>query len=79
MAVESGKAGNPHPAEREDIARRQPERLEDMGLGIHGAGDKILAQTDPGVRVGQIAIQHQRTVALRNALHPAIGEDLDDA
>ena len=47
--------------------------------GFGGAANEILAETDPGVRVGQVAIQCQRLFAFGNGLGAAVGKHLDDA
>src|ERR1700716_2308892 len=41
IELELGEAENPHPAEGEDIARRQPQRLPDMGFCFRGPATKI--------------------------------------
>ena len=50
-----------------------------MHLGFHGSTDVDFCQTDPGVGLGQIAIQCQRPFACRNTLSGAICGDLDEA
>ena len=67
IELELGEAENPHPAEGEDVARRQPQRLLDMA-SVSAARPRILAETDPGVRVGQVPIQRRRPFAFGNAL-----------
>src|ERR1700723_3345239 len=50
-----------------------------MSLGLLAATKKSLAETDKSVCAGQISIQHQRLLALSNALCRAIRINAHDA
>ena len=50
-----------------------------MSLGFLGATGKDLAKSDEGMRVGKIAIQRQRVLAIGDSLDGAFRQDLDVA
>src|SRR5258708_6793903 len=62
--LQLGVADCHQPPEGEDIARREAKCFVDMGLSLCPAPHKILGNADFPVRVSQIAIQRQRSLAL---------------
>jgi hypothetical protein len=67
------------PTEGADIARREAERLVDVGLGFPAATEKKLRPTDENMSVCQISIQGQRLLAFGDALGCTVCLDVDDA
>ena len=49
----------------------------DMAFSFSATTQKILAETDKRVRVGQIPIQRQRPLAFSNALRRPVRNNLD--
>ena len=59
-----GDTGIHHPQVYGDIARREAERLRDMGFRLYASADDIFGSTDGRVCAGQISIQRQSALAL---------------
>jgi hypothetical protein len=74
-----GDTGIHHPQVYGDIARREAERLRDMGFRLYASADDIFGSTDGRVCAGQISIQRQSALALSNALSNSVRKDLDEA
>jgi hypothetical protein len=77
--VQFGGAGPRYPDIGRRVARREAERLRDMGLCLLAATDAYLRVADIAVRHGEIAIEPERALALGDALQGTIGENLDVA
>ena len=71
-----GDTGEHHPQVGGDIARREAERLFDMGFGLHASTDHILGHADAIVGAGQISIQCQGPLALSDALSNSVRKNL---
>ena len=59
------------------IARAEAQGLENMSLGLFGATDESLTESDTGVGRGEISVQRQRVLAFGDALCSALGVDVD--
>jgi hypothetical protein len=57
----------------------EAKRIQDVSLGILGLAELNLGCAYLCVRVGQISIQPQRSLAFSDALWGAVGPSLDDA
>ena len=61
-----GHADPQQPPEGENVGGREAKRFKDIGLGLLGSTEKILAETDPAMSVSQIAVKRQRLFAFGN-------------
>ena len=52
VEMDARHAGPHHPSVSENVARREAQRFEDMGLGFRSATKNILGHTDPTVSIG---------------------------
>ena len=68
--MQLGQAREQHPEIAVRIARLEAKRLVDMSLGFLGATDEIFGETDLSVSGGQISIQRQRPLGIRQCLGP---------
>src|SRR5215204_4316436 len=60
------------PAMGGDIARRKTKSFVHVCLSLRPAPDNILGEADLSVRLSQIAVQYQRSLALCDALSCAV-------
>src|SRR5579863_3126196 len=71
-----GKASIVHPAIGEDIAGREPKRLQDVSLGLRAAPHKSHPDTDESMGVSEVSIERQAPLARPNALSRPLRYDL---
>ena len=67
-----GERREQHPNACGGVAGTDPQRFEDMALGLVKAAGKILAHADPCVGGGQISVNRQRPLAFGDALGGAV-------
>src|SRR6267142_3869505 len=70
--LQLGYADQREPAMGRDIARRNAKRFAYVSLGLRPLAHQMPSKTYFCVRIGQIAIQHQRSVTLGYALNGAV-------
>ena len=70
--MKSGDPDEDHPERCASVAWADAQRFEDVPLSLLVASDKMLAQTDQPMGIGEVAVDRERPLALGDALEGAV-------